>query len=128
MRRSLTRQERLRKKADISRVFASSNQVSCFGAKLFYRENGLDKNRLMVTLVRKYGNAVRRNRARRVMKEAFRSMKNSLSIGYDLVIILYPRTDNFESRKKQLDKLCEKASLFSGSHSGPPNGGEVSQV
>jgi len=116
MRRSLTKQERLRKKADISRVFASSNQVSCYGAKLFYRENGLSKNRVLVTLVRKYGTAVLRNRARRVMKEAFRSMKESLSVGYDLVVILYPGEDRLESRRKQLHKLCVKAALLDTSN------------
>lgn len=116
MRRSLTKQERLKKKADISRVFASSNQVSCFGAKLFYRENGLSENRVLVTLVRKYGNAVQRNRARRVMKEAFRSMKENLSVGYDLVVLLYPGGDGFESRRKQLYKLCVKAALLGTSN------------
>lgn len=118
MRKSLTKQERLRRKTEISRVFASPTKVSCFGAKLFYRENGLDKNRFMVTLIRKYGNAVQRNRAKRVAREAFRNMKGSLTQGYDLALVLFPHTDTLYSRRAQLEELFEKAALLrpSGSH------------
>jgi ribonuclease P protein component len=111
MKRSLTRQERLKKKKDISRVFTSTNKVSCFGAKLFYRENGLDTNRLMVTLVRNYGTAVQRNRAKRVMKEAYRLMKDSFITGFDLVVVLFPHTDTLLNRMDQLQQLCRKAAL-----------------
>lgn len=69
-----------------------------------------------MTLVRKYGNAVRRNRARRVMKEAFRSMKADLSVGYDLVVVLYPGEDGLENRRKQLHQLCVKAGLLETSN------------
>jgi len=115
MKRSLTKQERLKSKKDISRVFLSSYKVSCFGAKLFYRENGLEKNRFMVTLVRNYGTAVQRNRAKRVMKEAYRLMKVSLRTGYDLVVVLFPHTDTLQTRMNQLEKLCLKAALYSSS-------------
>ena len=53
MRKSLTRDERLRSQSDISRVFKSSSRVSCSGAKLVYRKNDLGWNRIAVTLVRK---------------------------------------------------------------------------
>jgi ribonuclease P protein component len=112
MNESLTRHERLKKKKDISRVFASSNRVSCFGAKLLYRKNGLDRNRFMVTLIRNYGTAVQRNRAKRVTKEAFRRMKDSLETGYDLVVLLFPSPDTYDNRKSQLQTLFKKASLL----------------
>ena len=111
MKESLTRQQRLKKRTDISRVFSSPNKVSCFGAKLFYRENGLDRNRLMVTLVRKYGTAVQRNRAKRVTKEAYRRMQASLETGYDLVVVLYPHNDTYDNRSRQLQELFQKAVL-----------------
>lgn len=112
MKESLTKQQRLKKRNDISRVFSSPNKVSCFGAKLFYRENGLDRNRLMVTLIRKYGTAVQRNRAKRVTREAYRIMQSSLKTGYDFVIVLYPQNDTYDNRSRQLQELFEKASLL----------------
>ena len=113
MRENLTKGERLKRRSDIGRVFASRRSVSCYGAKLFYRENGGARNRITVTLVRKYGNAVERNRAKRVVREAYRLMKGSLKTGYDLVVVLYPHKDTYHNRAKQLSRLCEKAGLYS---------------
>jgi ribonuclease P protein component len=115
MRRSLTKGERLKRRSDIGRVFAARRKVSCYGAKLFYRENGCARNRMTVTLVRKYGSAVERNRAKRVVREAYRHLKPSLKTGYDLIVVLYPQEDNYRNRAKQLSRLCEKAGLFAGS-------------
>jgi ribonuclease P protein component len=114
MRRSLTKGERLKRSSDIGRVFASGRKVSCYGAKLFYRENGRAGNRMTVTLVRKYGTAVERNRAKRVVREAYRLMKPSLKKGYDMIVVLYPHIDTCHNRAQQLARLCEKAGLLCG--------------
>jgi ribonuclease P protein component len=60
---------------------------------LFYLENGLGRNRIVFTFARKFGNAVRRNRARRLGREAFRLMKAALKSGWDLALLLYPAAD-----------------------------------
>lgn len=112
MRRSLTKEERLKRSSDIGRVFASGRKSSCYGAKLFYRENGLADNRITVTLVRKYGSAVARNRAKRVVREAYRLMKSSLKKGYDMIVVLYPHEDTYRNRAHQLNRLCAKAGLL----------------
>jgi ribonuclease P protein component len=69
---------------------------------------------MMVTLVRKYGNAVKRNRAKRVVREAYRNMKASLKSGYDMVIILYPDEDTYRTRQRQLQRLFQGAALYAG--------------
>lgn len=51
----------------------------------------MSHNRIVITFARKYGNAVRRNRARRTSREAYRLMKKELRTGYDLVLLIYPR-------------------------------------
>lgn len=112
MRTNLTKEERLKRRSDINRVFASNRSVSCYGAKLLYRENGYGRNRITVTLVRKYGNAVERNRAKRVVREAYRLTKPSLKTGYDLIVVLYPNEDTYRKRSLQLKRLCEKAGLY----------------
>jgi ribonuclease P protein component len=48
---------------------------------------------MVITFARKYGNAVERNRARRVHREAYRLMKGRLAAGYDLVLLMYPETN-----------------------------------
>jgi ribonuclease P protein component len=67
---------------------------------------------MTVTLVRKYGNAVERNRAKRVVREAYRHLKGSLRQGYDMVVVLYPQEDTYHRRAHQLATLLEKAGLL----------------
>ena len=58
-------------------------------------------------------NAVYRNRARRLGREAFRLMKSRLSGGYDLVLLVYPEVNAVLSgRVRQLEFLFSKAGLF----------------
>jgi ribonuclease P protein component len=75
-------------------------------------KNGLPHNRIVFTFARKYGNAVHRNRARRVGREAYRHIRNGLKTGYDLVLLVYPGNDTFARRMEQLRILSSKAGLF----------------
>lgn len=55
---------------------------------LFGRPNGLLHSRLGVTTTRKLGNAVVRNRARRLVREAYRTHRQELPSGLDLVFVV----------------------------------------
>lgn len=112
MRKNLTRIERLRSQSEISRVFKSSSRVSCPGAKLVYLKNELEWNRIAVTLVRKYGNSVQRNRSKRILREIYRSLKNNLKPGFDIVVVLYPGDYNYSIRMSQVKYLLAKADIF----------------
>lgn len=49
--------------------------------------NGLDMNRLGISVSRKNGNSVVRHRLKRILKEAYRSIEGELRTGYDIVLI-----------------------------------------
>lgn len=112
MRKSLTKREILTRKEDIDNVFAVSSRANCNGAKLLYTENGYGFNRILVTLVRKYGNSVERNRAKRIMKELFRNAKHSIKPGYDMIFVIYPGHTSFKERQTQFETLLSKAGLM----------------
>lgn len=52
--------------------------------------NGLTRCRLALRTVRVVGNAVRRNRVRRMLREAFRLMQHDLPRGYDVLVTIRP--------------------------------------
>jgi ribonuclease P protein component len=103
--------ERLKRRDEIQAVFGRRRGVTCPGAKLFILENGLPYNRIAFTFGRKFGNAVERNRARRVSREAYRHLRHSLKPGYDLVLLVYPGNDFFVKRMEQLKLLFSRAGL-----------------
>ncbi|MDR2181835.1 MAG: ribonuclease P protein component [Treponema sp.] len=82
------RHERLKKRVEITRVFRKGRQLGCPGLKLYFLDNGLPYNRIVITFVKKYGNAVERNRARRVSREAYRLMRPLLKTGYDVAVLI----------------------------------------
>jgi ribonuclease P protein component len=76
------------------------------------RENGLPYNRIAFTFSRKFGNAVERNRARRLSREVYRHVRDALMPGYDLVLLVYPGKDDYARRMEQMRELCGRAGLF----------------
>jgi ribonuclease P protein component len=83
-------------------------------AKLLFSRNGLDHNRFAVSLSKKYGIAVVRNRVRRLFKESYRVCQPFVCIGYDIVVIAYPVADKYELRYHELVALLKRASLYKG--------------
>jgi ribonuclease P protein component len=112
MRKSPTRQERLKGTFALERVFGSSKKAGVPGVKLLFAENGLEYNRTVISPVRKFGGAVRRNRARRVGKEAYRAVKSSIKPGYDLAFILFPGDYTYGERINQFSSLLRRAGLY----------------
>ena len=119
------REEHLKGRKEIKEVFGNGKRYGCQGAKLFVFNNDLPHNRICFTFSRQkgkpgFGNAVARNRARRLGREAFRLMKDRLSGGYDFVLLVYPETEVNLSGKKltlsdrtaQLESLFKKAGLL----------------
>ena len=107
------RKEKLKGRDDIREVFSRKKAVSCSGAKLFVRLNGLPYNRIAFTFPRKYGTAVERNYSRRLSREVYRLLRNDLRKGHDLVVLVYPGCDNYKARTDQLRALFSRAGLFS---------------
>ncbi len=61
---------------------------------LYVKRNGLPHNRLGITVGKKIGKAVVRNRAKRRLRELYRSYAPFLEKGYDVVMVARAATIN----------------------------------
>lgn len=83
---SFTKEQRLRTGADFDAVFAAKFSVGDGVLVVHARPNGLDHARLGLAVSRRVGNAVRRNRWKRCLREAFRLAQHDLP-AFDLVCL-----------------------------------------
>ena len=77
----------LRKNSDFNAIYKKGRSVGDRYLVLFLRENGLPYNRTGFLASKKVGNSVKRNRAKRLMKESYRAISYMLPEGYDFIII-----------------------------------------
>jgi ribonuclease P protein component len=79
--------EHLRSGADFRRVYEARRSVADSRLIIYACFNHLPHTRIGFSVSRKVGNAVRRNRLRRLYREAFRLTKTDLPKSLDLVLI-----------------------------------------
>ena len=77
----------LRTNSDFNAIYKKGRSVGDRYLVLFLRENGLPYNRTGFLASKKVGNSVKRNRAKRLMKESYRAISYMLPEGYDFIII-----------------------------------------
>ena len=92
---------RIRRTAEFQRAYRRKCAVSDSLLLVFAFQNGLPYPRLGLSVSRKVGNAVFRNRWKRLLREAFRLSRDKLPDGLDLVVI--PRS----SSNPTLPDLCK---------------------
>ena len=85
--RRFLRRERLRLRSDFARVYAAKSRKGDGRLAVYVVENGLDWSRLGLSVSRRAGRAVQRNRVRRRIREAFRTSKAELPKGLDIVCV-----------------------------------------
>jgi ribonuclease P protein component len=93
---------RLRRRGEFQRVFDSGQRVRGRFLTLLVADNQGPTSRLGVVASRKLGDAVRRNRAKRLIREVFRRIPVSGELGgVDIVVI--PRPELFDAAYASLE-------------------------
>jgi ribonuclease P protein component len=80
------REERIRKRADFQRILREGAKYHAPHFRVSIRPNALSHSRLGITVGRRIGSAVERNRLKRRIREFFRLNKESLPGSTDLVV------------------------------------------
>ena len=77
----------LRNQRDFAKVYKSGKSRGSRFVVVLYKRNNLDYTRTAFVTSKKVGNSVQRSRARRLMREAYRSVKDRTKAGYDIVFV-----------------------------------------
>src|SRR4051794_27742177 len=96
-------EEHLRRPADFKRVYDRRRSASDDWLIIYACENGLEHLRLGLSVSRKYGQATRRNKLRRLYREAFRLARHHMPTGLDLILI--PRKGDEPALRELLHSL-----------------------
>ena len=83
----LPRQRRLRHTGQFQRVYARKCSQSDSMLLVYGCENGLRAGRLGLSVTRKVGPAVMRNRWKRAIRETYRRQCSEIPVGFDWVVI-----------------------------------------
>jgi ribonuclease P protein component len=105
-----SREERIGRTRDFERVFAEGHRRRGRLVAVRWVANGLPFARLGIALSGAWKGAVRRNRAKRVVREAFRTHKTELPVGIDLIVL--PHTDWGDPKPAEV--AAELVRLLSG--------------
>lgn len=106
----------IKKNIEFQSVFQKG---SWFGAEyivIYLLLNHKEKNRVGIAVSKKIAKSVKRNRIRRVIREAYRLHENRLQKGYDIVIVWKNGVDlenvKLKVIEKDLLKVFQKANIF----------------
>lgn len=102
---SFSSSERLRKKRDFKLASDEGQRCVLRRIVIIYRKNPGKAARLGLSVSKELGNAIRRNRLKRMIREYFRKEKSRF-IGFDLHVIVRP------PRQKSLLDLVEDEVLL----------------
>ena len=95
------------------RLYASSGYAN--GLMVLYaRKNRTGTNRVGITVSKKLGHAVVRNRVRRRLREVYRLNEALFKPGYDIVVVARTRciTADFQKLTKAYLSLAQKAGIL----------------
>jgi ribonuclease P protein component len=111
---TLPQSRRLKMPGDFERCYARKRSASDAILIVYACENGLTHSRLGVSVSKKLGGAVVRNRHKRMLREAFRLVQHELP-AVDLILIPRPGTKlTLASVKESLIALAREAAAKLG--------------
>ena len=95
------------------RLYHSSGQANSY-LVLYARKNRTNTNRVGITVSKKLGHAVVRNRVRRRLREIYRLNEDKFQPGWDIVVVARTKAvhTDFEKLTQDYLQLAEKAGIL----------------
>ena len=114
MRYTLRKEERITCGDEIRKILWKGRRRSTSLVTLYQIPNHLNKKRIVVIVSKKFGGACKRNRIKRLFREAFRLNKEKIVEGIDVLIKprVYSETFRYDDAEKTFLTLCGKAGIL----------------
>lgn len=111
---SLSSSDRVRKRADFLRIQSSGRKLASANFLTFVLRSPLPHPRLGVTVSKKVGNAVTRNRVKRLLRESFRLQKGAFPGGLDVVFVARSQsaTASFEQVQREVREASQRVASW----------------
>jgi len=114
LRFSLTKADRILKRREFIALSESGRRIQNEHFIAIFSPNQLGRSRIGITVTKKVGPAVKRNRIKRLVREYFRLNRHDLAGNWDINIIAKRQIADFSSEKafRSLKKIIERISSY----------------
>lgn len=104
----------LKKNYEFRRLYSKGKSAATPLLVVYCRKNGRNYNQIGITVSKKLGNAVQRNRIRRRLKEIYRTGEERFAPGYDMVVVARTRGGfaSFKQLRSAFFHACSKLGLL----------------
>ena len=102
----------LNSNSDFRRIYARGKVYTNPALVIYVMKNRAGICRIGITTSKKIGNAVERNRSKRVIRAAYRAVVNEIDGGYDIIFVARGRTKYTKST--ELCRIMRKQFLSAG--------------
>lgn len=110
----LKRENRLIKNSEFQQVYNHGRSFVGSYVVLYVKKNQMEHTRFGFTVSKKIGNAVERNRIKRIMREICRVNLERFATGYDLIFVARKKIKGISYRlvENEMRKLSLKAGVW----------------
>ena len=100
---SFPKKNRLLSAQDFSNLKSKSFVYKAFNLRVYYSKTQLDNSRIGISVTKKVGNSVVRNRFKRLSREAFRK-SNCKNLNFDFLFVVQTSKDPLNTQELNLSK------------------------
>lgn len=111
----MLRKETLRQQRDFVTVYSKGKSAGSKYVVVLYKKNRFEYTRISFVASKKVGNSIARNRARRLMRESYYSLKDEIKNGFDIVFVARNTIESgvkMDDVKKSMNRALKFSNLL----------------